>query len=152
MKEIHKDLFDSVDKALDGSVSNFEKNLQSGNIRPVMLVIHGIHFTPGERSEIRRFNRNIAWMVFNHFKKYINDQQKDNQNIVTFGGQNLLAVEMPWRNILIGNSMQVKNEIKVAMANRLKLSESGNEVDNALTPPDLKNPSPSYFVNIGKVI
>ncbi|KAI7890890.1 uncharacterized protein EV154DRAFT_234749 [Mucor mucedo] len=148
MAEIHENLFDFISRTSESFRKASKQSFDSENIRPIMLVIHGIQTTSGERPEIRRFNRNIAWMVFNYFKSYMNDQQKYKHKIVTFGSQNLLAVEMPWRNILIGNSMQVKNEIKVTMANRLKFSESGNEVDSALTLPDLKNPSPSYFVNI----
>ncbi|KAG2210911.1 hypothetical protein INT47_000065 [Mucor saturninus] len=137
MAEIHENLFDFISRTSESSRETSKQSFDSENIRPIMLVIHGIQTTSGERPEIR---------------SYMNDRPKYKHKIVKFGSQDLLAVEMPWRNILIGNSMQVKNEIKVTMANRLKLSESGDEVDSALTLPDLKNPNPSYFVNIDTLI
>lgn len=149
MTEIHKYLFDRIDETFKGSMYNFDQNSQRRNIAPVMIVIHGIQTASDKERDIR-FNRNIAWMVFNYFKNFINYHQKYDFETVSFGHEGLLAIEMSWRNILVGNSIQVKNEIKVTMANRLKLTEVKKEDESVLTVPNLRNPNPRYFINIGK--
>lgn len=71
---------------------------------------------------------------------------------MTFGKDYYRSVEMPWRNILMGNSMQIKNEIKMSNADTSPSIAPGNKLERRAVPSIsfFEDSKSSYVINIGR--